>query len=178
MHKTNNMKSAFSTLVLVLILSISSAQTFKQYTVGHPVTISLPEYMIRTIGINEAAMFQYKNEVKEVYGFVIEDNKEEMAMADITFSSIGEVYEDFIKDFIEGEQQVKQGNPISQVKGTTKFLEADVSFYDTTAKAEVYYLIGIVETKTSFYKVISYCELANKAKFKEDFRKIIYSLKD
>ena len=63
-------------------------------------------------------------------------------------------------------------------KGDINFIEADVSFSRKDAKTEIYYHIGIVETKTAFYKVLSYCTLENKAKFKADFQKILYSLKD
>ena len=166
-------------LVLTLSLLNAPAQTtMKQYTVGHPFTISLPDYMSRTSGVNESAEIEYKNTVKDVYGFVIVDDKEIMKLAEISFVNIREFYDEFIKGFIEGEEKVKQSAPIASEKDGLKFMEADVSYYDKNAKAEIYYLIGIVETKTAFYKVLSYCALENKAKFKEDFKKILYSLRD
>jgi hypothetical protein len=173
------MKKMISICLLSFVVSVSFSQTqMKPYTVGHPFTISLPEYMIRTTGVNDNASFEYKNTVKGVYGFVIEDNKEVMKLAEISFSSISEFYEDFIKGFIEGEQKVKQSKPITQKTGDINFIEADVSYFDKGAKAEIYYLVGIVETKTAFYKVLSYCAVEDKMKFKEDFKKILYSLKD
>jgi hypothetical protein len=39
-------------------------------------------------------------------------------------------------------------------------------------------LVGIVETKTAYYKVLSWAAAENKDKFKADFQKILYSLKD
>ncbi|MFI5128804.1 MAG: hypothetical protein ACHQFX_02385 [Chitinophagales bacterium] len=173
------MKKVIGILAFTFIASISFSQTtMKQYTVGHPFYISLPEYMNKTAGINGDASIQYKNEVKDVFGFVIEDNKEILKMAEMNYSSITEFYEDFIKGFIEGEEQVKQSQPISLKKGDINFIEADVSYFDKNAQAEIYYLVGIVETKKAYYKVLSYCSLSNKAKFKEDFKKILYSLKD
>lgn len=173
------MKKTIGILALIFVVSVSFSQTtMKQYTVGHPFYISLPDYMNKTTGVNADASIQYKNEVKDVFGFVIEDNKEILKMAEINYSSITEFYEDFIKGFIEGEEKVNQSKPISQKKGDINFIEADVSYFDKNAQAEIYYLIGIVETKTAYYKVLSYCSLADKAKFKEDFKKILYSLKD
>ena len=167
-----------SLLSVLFLAQTISAQTMKPYKVGHPFTISIPDYMTRTVGINESSSFQYKNTVKDVYGFVIIDDKESLKLAEISFTSINEFYEDFIKDFVEGEEKVKQSKPISSQQGAIKFLEADVSYYDKDAETEIYYLMGVVETDKAYYKVLSYCELENKAKFKEDFRKILYSLKD
>lgn len=160
-------------------MSVLYAQTpMKPYTVGHPFTISLPEYMSRTTGVNESASFEYKNTVKDIYGFVIEDNKEIMKLADISYSSITEFYDDFIKGFIEGETKVKQSKPITQKIGVINFMEADVSYFDKNAEAEIYYLVGIAEIKTAFYKVLSYYTVEDKVKYKEDFKKILYSLRD
>jgi hypothetical protein len=165
--------------VCVIITSISHAQTgTKPLTVGHPVIISIPDYMNRTVGINSSALIQYKSEVKDVYGFVIEDLKEELKLAEMNYGSINEFYEEFIKDFLEGEEKTTQSKPIASQKGGINFIEADISYYDKEAETDIYYLIGIVETKTSFYKVLSYSTLENKAKFKADFQKILYSLKD
>ena len=173
------MKKAICILILAFVTNISFGQTaMKQHTVGHPIYISLPDYMNRTIGLNDNAVFQYKSEVKDVYGYVIEDNKEELKLAEMNFSSITEFYDEFIKGFVEGEEKVSQSKPISQKKGDINFIEADVSFSRKDAKTEIYYHIGIVETKIAFYKVLSYCTLENKAKFKADFQKILYSLKD
>jgi hypothetical protein len=173
------MKKVFFTLVFAVAGIVSFSQTaMKPLTVGHPVTISIPDYMNRTTGINSSALIQYKSEVKDVYGFVIEDAKDEMKMAEINFANVMEFYEDFIGDFVKGEEKVIQSKPISQQKNGINFIEADVSFYDKEAETEIYYLIGIVETKTSFYKVLTYCTLESKAKFKADFQKILYSLKD
>jgi hypothetical protein len=133
--------------------------------------------MNRTTDLNDDACFQFQSEVKDVYGYVIEDNKEELKIAQLNFSSVKEFYDQFIKSFVEGEEKVKQSTPIER-KGAINFIEADVSFYSKEAKTEIYYFIGIVETKTAYYKVLCYCSLENKDKFKADFQKILYSLKD
>ena len=73
--------------------------------------------MNKTTGINSDASIQYKSEVKDVYGFVIEDNKEVLKLAEINYTSITEFYEDFVKDFIEGEEKVKKSNPTVRVFG-------------------------------------------------------------
>jgi hypothetical protein len=57
-------------------------------------------------------------------------------------------------------------------------VECDASYYDEEIKAEIYYLAGVVETKSAYYKVISWSSVENKDKFKPDFQKILYSIKD
>jgi hypothetical protein len=66
----------------------------------------------------------------------------------------------------------------SKKKEEMNFIESDITYYDKDAKTEIYYLVGVVETKTAYYKVLSWAVAENKDKFKADFQKILYSLKD
>ena len=175
------MKKTFAifTATLVLMTTTIFAQTeLKQYKAGHSFDIGLPEYMSRTIGLNTASAIEYKSTVKDVYGFIIFDTKEDLALVDMKYSSINEFYEDFIKDFLKDEEKRKVSKPQSQKKGEINFIECDVTYYDKDAKTEIYYLVGVVETKTAYYKVLSWAVAENKDKFKADFQKILYSLKD
>lgn len=166
-------------IILVFITSNLFSQTnLKEYKVGHVVNVSLPEYMSRTLGLNSSAILQYKSSVKDVYGFIIEDNKEELAIAEINYSSINEFCEDFAKGFLKDEKKKTFSYPEYQKIGDINFAEFDATYYDKEAKAEIYYLVGIVETKTCYYKVLSYASKENKDKFKADFQSILYSLKD
>ena len=175
------MKRIIATLTLILVLTTSNnyAQaTLKEYKIGHVVSISLPDYMNKTIGLNDSSIIQFKSTVKDVYGFVIEDNKEELSLAELNYTSINDFCEDFAKDFLKDEKKRTISYPEYQKKGDVSFAEFDATYYDKDAKAEIYYLVGIVETKTSFYKVLSYSSKENKDKFKADFQKILYSLHD
>lgn len=170
---------ALFTITLVLTTSSLFAQTpLKEYKAGHVFYISLPDYMSKTVGLNSSSIIQYKSAVKDVYGFVIEDNKEELALADLNYVSLAEFYEDFIKDFVVDQDKRAVSKPIYKKVGTTNFVESDVTYYDKEATIEIYYLVGIVETKDAFYKVLSWSSAENKDKFKADFQKILYSLKD
>lgn len=95
-------------------------------------------------------------------------------MVDMTFSSINEFYDSFVKD----EEKRTVSKSLNQKNGDINFVESDVSYYDKEAKMDIYYLVGIVETKNSYYKVLSWTAAENKDKFKADFQKILYSLKD
>ena len=91
------------TTLIIMSNSLFAQMPLKEYQAGHVFHISLPEYMGKTIGLNNSATIQYKSEVKDVYGFVIEDNKEELKLAELNYSSINEFYEGFIKDFLKDE---------------------------------------------------------------------------
>lgn len=90
------MKRTLLLLTLLSAVTFASAQTMKQYTVGWPLTISLPDYMARTTGLNQNAAIEYKSEVKDVYGFVIIDDKETLKMAELNYTSVLEfiLYQD------------------------------------------------------------------------------------
>ena len=175
------MRKIITTFLAIFILIASNAfgqAALKEHSIGHVFYLSLPEYMSKTVGLNDASSIQFKSLVKDVYGFVIEDNKEEMKLAELVYSSVDEFFEDFIKDFLIEEDKRKVSKPLMKRIGTTNFIECDVSYFDKDAETEIYYFTGIVETPTAFYKVLCWSTLANKDKFIADFQRILYSLKD
>ena len=165
-------------LSVFLINKLGAQSTMIEVKAGHSFTISLPSYMSKTTGLNSAATLQYKSLVKDVYGMVIVDTKEELTLAELNFTSIQDFYDNMMSEFLVGEEKRKISEPISKTLGAIKFMECDASYYDKESDIEINYLVGIVETEKAFYKVLSWSDLKNKAKFKEDFRKILYSLKD
>ncbi len=173
------MKKTKSLLCLLFVsASLFSQSNFKEQKVGHIFHISLPEYMTKTIGLNSSASIQFKNTVKDVAGFVIEDNKEELRLAELNYSSLNEFYEDFIKDFLEGEDKRAISSPKANKIGKVSFIESDASYYDKESNLEIYYLVGIAETESAYYKFLCWTSLGNKDKFKADFQKSLYSIKD
>ncbi len=168
-------KILFFFLFSPVFTAFSQVKTLKA---GQCFDITLPVWMSKTAGINSAASIQYKNVVKDVYGFVIYDSKEELGFLEMVYGSVNEFYDSFIVDFLKDEEKRQVSKAIYTSSGGTNFVEADVTYFDKDAQTEIYYLVGVVETKTSFYKVLSWCSKENKDKFKADFQKIIYSLKD
>lgn len=167
------------TTTLVLIASTAFAQTtMKEYKVGHVFYVNLPDYMSKTTGLNDAAIIQFKNSIKDIYCLVLEDNKEDLELAQMKFSSINDYYDNFIKDFLIKEKKRSISQPVSQTIGDNKFIECDATYYSKDAKMDIYYFVGIVETKNAFYKVYCFGNLESKDKYKTDFQKILYSLKD
>ncbi|MET4082193.1 hypothetical protein ABIB40_002149 [Pedobacter sp. UYP30] len=175
------MKKSISLLTITLILCTVAAfsqTSFKDVKAGNVFHIDLPEYMAKTRGLNSDAELQFKNAVKDVYGIVIEDTKENLKLAELNFASIKEFYEFSNKNFLKDAEQKEISKPTSKTIGDINFIAFDASCYDTEAKTKIYYFTGIVETKSCFYKVLCWTALQNKDTFKPDFEKILYSLKD
>ena len=180
MIKFKYMKKTIAIFAVILFTAFASfGQTSsKEIKVGRIFYITLPAYMTKTVGLNDAAAIQFKNTIKDVYGFVVEDTKEEMKMVEISFATINEFYDNFIKDFLKDEEKRKVSAIDTKKKGEINFVESDVTYYDKNSKSDICYFVGIAETKTSFYKVLTWCALENKAKYKADFQKMLYSIRD
>jgi hypothetical protein len=171
-------KSLLFIASLLMSTTIFAQSTMKEYKAGHTFNISLPDYMSRTADLNSSAAIQYKNVVKDIYGVVIFDTKEELKLLDMNYTTTNEFYEDFIKDFLKDEEKRTVSTPKSTKKGDISFIEVDATYFDKEINNTIYYLVGVVETKTAFYKVLSWATLENKDKFKADFQKILYSVKE
>ena len=167
----------------LLVAGMLSIQTqaqseFKEIKGGHAFTISLPEYMDKTIGLNDAALLQFKNSVKDIAGIVVVDTKEELQLAELKFANPEEFYESFVKDFLVDETSKKFTKTISKGMGKVNFVEAEAFYMDKELNMEIGYFIGIAETPVAFYKVLCWGTTENEAKYKADFQKILYSIKD
>lgn len=168
-----------SSLAFSLFSSATFSQTgFKDVKAGFSFNVSLPDYMDKTIGLNDAASIQFKNTVKDIAGIIVVDTKEELQMAEMKYASPEEFYENFAKDFLSDEESKKISKPISKAKGGVNFVEAEASYNDKDLNMELTYFIGIAETPKAYYKLLCWGSTENEKKYKEDFQKILYSLKE
>ena len=68
------MKKLRLTLLTLTFLTVINTQEVKaqskmnKFIAGHKFEIQLPDYLIKTGGLNNSASIQFKNTVKEVYG--------------------------------------------------------------------------------------------------------------
>jgi hypothetical protein len=65
----------YSTVLLFSVIATGQT-TFNQYKAGNVFDIAVPDYMTRTIGLNDVATVQYKNSVNDIYT-IVEDSKED-----------------------------------------------------------------------------------------------------
>jgi hypothetical protein len=156
-------------------------QGTKEYKAGHSFYISLPEYMSRVTYLNTAAAIQFIDTTRDIAGFVVMDTKEDLKLSGFNDNSITEFYKNFMKDFLKGQEGRTASSPTHIKLPDKNIIESDVSCYAKDVQSNtthLYYLAGIVETKTSFYKVICFSSQANKNPYKPVFQSILYSLRD
>jgi len=172
--------SIFSITVLMAAMQAANAQTFKENTVGHVYTISVPEYMTKTTGLNAAASSQYQGLTKEAATLVLEESKENLELESLKFSSAQEYFDYLMKTFL----QDKQDRYISKSKtfkvGNITFVQAEASCFLEAEKTKIYYLETIAETPNYFYQILSYSwgDKESYEKVKDDLKKIAASLKE
>ncbi len=152
-----------------------NAQKWSTQKGGHCYTMEIPDYLIKTFDLNDVASLQYKNEAKEAYVIVIEDNKQHLESLGMKFLNAEDFLENFLQDYrTEGNREFTpvanfqaNGNDFSQVEMTWE--QENLAFF---------MLVTSVETKTHFYKVLCWTIKENRNMFIDDFKKIAKSLKD
>lgn len=172
--KTN----AFFTALLLTLLSISvtAQHKEKEIQVGHIFHMAIPEYMERTVGLNAAASVQFISSENDVAGFVIEDSKEDLKLAETSFATLKDFYQFFEKDFLAGLEKRTLSPTNEFQKNGKNYLEFDAFFYDKELKTEIYYYVCLIEENNYYYKVLCWSTMDKKDKFKPDFKNIALSI--
>jgi hypothetical protein len=170
----------FLTAALIVTCSAKAQSTFREDKVGHAYSISVPDYMTKTTGLNAAASAQYQGLTKEAATLVIDESKESLELESLKFSSAQEYFDYLMKNFLLD----KEDRYISKSKtfkvGDINFVQAEASCYLTDSKTKIYYLETIAETPTYFYQIMSYSWGSKESyeKVKDDLKKIAASLKE
>jgi len=164
-------------LLLSMVISINLfSQGFSMKQGGHCFSMSIPDYMIKTFELNDAASLQYQNTSKEAYVIVIDDAKDHLESVGMKFEKAKSFLETFVEDY----------NKEAKNRNLSKISEFDLNG-NAHAQAELtwreeeldfYMLITVVETKTHFYKIMCWTLNENVKTLKDDFLKISKSLKD
>lgn len=172
-------------IVFLVILSAISIFTFGQekftpINAGHTFQISIPPYMNRTIGLNSDSSVEFIDRVKDIAGIVIVDTKEELELAELKFGSINDFYDHFVKDFLQDEKERFISEAKSETKGNTKYIYFDASYLNTddNESMTIYYFVSIIETEKSYYKMLCFGDKTMVEKYKNDFKKVMYSIAD
>lgn len=151
---------------------------YKTYQVGRVFEISLPAYIKQAKGINSDATIEYVNRENNIFGYTLVENKEDILLSGRKYTTLDAYHGSTIKDFSKDLAKKTVSMPLSNKGKDISFIENDVKYFDAETNKDLYYFIGSVETKKAFYTVVLYTFNENKSKFKADFQKILYSLKD
>ena len=169
----------FAALFIQIIIASAFAQTpFNTVKTGHTVSFSVPEYMSRTTGINDASFLQFKSIPKDVYTYMIEDSKVELDIVEMKFTSVMDFYEFFIKDFLISEKKRKVSAPVSLTKDGVNYVQSELTYFDKEADSNIYYNITMAETTGYFYQILSFTSEENSKNVKADLSALGVSLKE
>lgn len=164
---------------ILMTNSSSFAQTtFNTVKTGHTVSFSVPDYMSRTSGINDASFLQFKSVPKDVYTYMIEDSKVELDIVEMKFTSVMDFYEFFIKDFLISEKKRKVSTPVSLSKDGVNYVQSELTYFDKEADSDIYYNITMAETTGYFYQILSFTSEENSKNVKADLSALGVSLKE
>jgi len=163
-------------LLIFLIASNLTAQTFIERSGGHCYTLSLPDYFMKTYELNDVATLQYMNFEREAYVIVIEDDKDLLASLELTFASA----EEFLKFFVDNYKVEFENRTVSEVEKFTEnnnqHAQVEVSWRENDF--DYFMIITAVETKTHFYKVMCWSLQENRNLLIQDYKAISRTLKD
>lgn len=169
--------SVISPLILLFVTGLACAQTtvFTEKKVGHVFSISVPDYLQETRGLNDAASFQYQNELKQAYTMVIDDSKSGLLSVGITFSSPEEYYRSIETFYLAEGDDVTQALQYIAVNGQKA---VQISFVRHFDQVDLAYLMTVIETPNYFYQIVSWTTVENGNSLMPDFKKIAQSLKE
>ena len=146
-------KLILSAFLLFCFSNIALAQ--KKILGAETYSIKLPSGFERTVGTNDAASVQWENEIKEVYGYVLFENIDELTIADITTESKN--YADLSLNNFNDDDTYKLINTRKyKTKSGLETEERELSYFDKEIEIEIHFLINIFKSKHFIYKMINY----------------------
>ncbi|MBX3042804.1 MAG: hypothetical protein KIT33_12885 [Candidatus Kapabacteria bacterium] len=138
--------------------------------------MDIPDYMLPTYQLNDVASLQYENITREAYTLVIDDSKDRLEYLGMKFMNPTE----FLLKFTDSYLLEAENRKISDVKEFSNngnlIAQAELSW--TQEGNDFFMIISVIETKTHFYKLLSWSLLENRDQQYDDFIKISKSLKD
>jgi len=173
----------FSTCILLVAMIAIAPKTFAQKNsgeikVGHLFYVSLPDFMERTVGLNSAASIQFISNENDVAGFIIEDSKAELKLAETNFATLKDFYQFFEKDFLTGLDKRTISTPVEYQENGKNYIEFDASYLDKDMNTEINYYVCLIESRDYYYKVLCWSTADKKDKFRPGFKNIALSIRD
>lgn len=170
------MKYLVTLLLINLILSTTSFGQLTAQKGGHCYTLDVPNYMVKTYELNDVASLQYMNAGKEAYVVVIEDSKDQLQSAGLKYVNAKDFLEFFLKDYNKDASDRKIGKISEFTSNDNSIAQAEFTWKDD--KASYFMITTAVESKSHFYKILTWTIADNKDSLKPDFMAIAKSLKD
>lgn len=175
-------KWVLMTLLLNITMVRAYSQTkFTEQKAGHVYHVAVPDYMTKTVTLNDVATMQYINSAKNAYLVIIDDSKENLEMKGIKFVSLKDFHDDNIKHLKAEENDPVESDAVEFEANGNKFYqtELNVNFKEKdNLEVKITYLITYVETKEHYYQILCWSLTPEYKNLLADFKKIAASIRD
>lgn len=161
-------------LIFLTAILLKAQDYSENIRFGHIFNVTLPFKMLRTYEFGDAKTLQYKDEAKDLYLIIVDEEKEQFVSKGIVCKDVNDYYDILTKDI--GKDK-KDYNLISKKefehKGH-KIIQTEYSFKveDNNEVAELYFCQDYVETEKYFYKIACWTTLSNKDKYSDKMKEI------
>lgn len=147
------MKKLLLTLAFFCTFHISKAQS--TLVGAETFHIQLPQNFTRAVGVNDLASVQWEHTEKEIYGYVIFENADEMKLVDLSIS-LKEYSDMCLNDFNEIEKyQLIKSETYTTTNGK-ETISNKISYYNSELEITIVMQINAYKTQNFYYKVIQY----------------------
>ncbi len=181
--------SLFVPLSILILASCTLDDKENIVTINKKYSISLPSFLInaKTIlekdELNENTSLQYMNTLKELYVLIIEDSKSDFQQTLVEnnlndkYTNDFKGYTDFVFDYYKKQTKISHKFAISDTLINNKPAKL-ISISGEINEVNVFYTIGLVEGKKTYYQIITWTLAGFENKYKDRMKKIIYSFKE
>ncbi|MEC5157728.1 hypothetical protein [Chryseobacterium sp. MP_3.2] len=172
-------------LIALFFSATFSAQQMTEYGFGVPYTISYPAGYMKTYDLNDYAASQFTNAVHGKHSVIIDVEKDNLTFAKVNFVNIkeaGQYYTDMINGGLIEDQYFKNSKVkeilINGLQAAEVSIEGTMQDEeDKEISVQLFYLLTLVESKDHYFQILSWCNLKDKNKNLEEFRKISQTFK-
>ncbi|MCC6689945.1 MAG: hypothetical protein IT235_00290 [Bacteroidia bacterium] len=165
-----------SFLFVVTLLACAHPVKFNNVNINNKFVLQLPEYMQPATELHSDASLQYKNEEKDIYTIVINENKTEMKHSHLKFNLDTYFKAVASQPFIESIQHGKISEPVKkQINGSTAMV-AEIT--GDIGPNPVYYKLAVIETDSNFYQILTWTKADNLQNYSHDIDQTIDSFKE
>ena len=117
--------------------------------------VQLPQNFTRAIGVNNLASVQWEHAEKEIYGYIIFENTDEMKLADLSIS-LKEYSDMCLNDFNEIEKYQLIKSETYKTKSGKETISNKISYYNSDLETTIVMQINAYKTQNFYYKVIQF----------------------
>lgn len=176
-------KLLFSLFIISMLGSCKESDEMNTITVQNTYSIDIPVYLEKATGLNEDASLQYKNELKEFYVLVINEEKDEVHNV-IIENSLEEIYDlsldgytNLIYDgFTENVENIKQTDFHKEKLNNCQAQLFNVE--GTIDNIDIFFSFAFIEGKEQYYQIMIWTLLSKKDKYKAKMAQMISSFKE